>query len=64
MWSLQAAGLMGCNCGRSASGAAIVWQYHEPGKEPRTFASKTEAEAARTRAGGRGPIIRTTQAAR
>ncbi|WP_375483311.1 hypothetical protein [uncultured Jatrophihabitans sp.] len=54
---------MAC-CGRTSTGNAIVFQLHVPGEEVRTFATKTDAEIARTKAGGRGTIIRTTQPSR
>lgn len=55
---------MGCNCGKTASGATIVYQLHTAGQPVRTFASKTDAEITRSREGGSGTIIRTTQPAR
>lgn len=51
-----------CNCGRSSTGAVIVFEWHGP-DGVKTFATKTDAEIARTRGGGKGPIIKTTQTA-
>lgn len=51
---------MGCNCNQTKSGATLVWQWHAP-DGVKTYATDAEAQAARTRAGGKGPIIRTTQ---
>lgn len=51
---------MGCNCGKSASGATIVWEWHAP-DGVKTFSSQDQANAARARAGGAGPIIRISQ---
>lgn len=53
-----------CNCGGRAKGAQIVYRLHLPGKDPQTFPTKVDAEIARTKAGGQGTIIRTTQPAR
>lgn len=55
---------MGCNCGKSQSGAAIVYQHHHPDGTVKTYSSEVDAQIARERAGGRGPIIRTTQPAK
>lgn len=54
---------MACNCGRAANGDVVVYQLHVPGAPIRTFATDGEAKIARTRSGGAGTIIRTTQPA-
>lgn len=49
-------------CGRETkSGATIVYQHHVPGEPVKTYSSEADAQIARTRAGGQGAIIRTTQ---
>lgn len=53
-----------CNCGKTASGAAIVYQWHDPAEGVKTFTSETDAQIARSRGSGRGSIIRTTQPAK
>lgn len=49
-----------CNCNQTKSGATIVFQWHSA-EGVKTYATETEAMIARTRGGGSGPIIRTTQ---
>lgn len=54
---------MGCNCGKTKSGATIVYQWHAP-DGVKTYATEAEASTARSRAGGHEPIIRTAQQAK
>lgn len=51
-------------CGRETkSGATIVFQWHGP-EGVKTYSSEADAQIARTRAGGQGAIVRTTQPAK
>lgn len=54
---------MGCNCGQTKSGATIVYEWHDPDGPVKTFSSEADAQITRTRAGGKGPIIRKAQPA-
>jgi len=48
---------MAC-CGGTADGFVAVWQYREPNKAAREFATQAEAETARKLAGGKGTLLR------
>lgn len=54
---------MGCACNQTKSGATVVYQHHGP-DGVKTYSSETDAQIARTRAGGKGAIVRTTQPAK
>lgn len=54
---------MGCDCNKAQSGAVIVWQWHSA-DGVKTYATETDARIERTKAGGQGPIIRTSQPAK
>lgn len=51
---------MGCNCGGVKAGATVVWKWLSPAG-PKVFASQAEAEIARSRGGGGGPILKDLQ---
>lgn len=54
---------MGCNCGGVKDGDTVVFTWQSP-EGPKTFSTKEQAEVARSRAGGHGPILRDIQRAK